>query len=102
MKLTLSQQQELLPRALSALGLRFGATRRQVKSAYRKNAIRTHPDKPGGDREEFEAIKMAYDFLVKCGTKRKDVPVVGFGFMGLGGDIFQGVTETIRYVRWTG
>lgn len=95
-QLTIGQQQELMPRALYALGLEFGATRKEVKSAYRKKAVETHPDKEGGSKSAFEVIKMAYDFLVEYGTERKAVPVAAPLLAGLEGGIFAGVTMTIR------
>ena len=33
------------------------------KKAYFKMALRHHPDKPGGDKEKFQNVKEAYDFL---------------------------------------
>lgn len=50
--------------AYAALGLTKGATREQVTAAYRKLALKRHPDK-GGDRNEFDAIQKAYDKLTK-------------------------------------
>ena len=33
------------------------------KKAYFKMALRHHPDKPGGNKEKFQNVKEAYDFL---------------------------------------
>lgn len=44
------------------LGLPYGATPEQVARAYRRYALRHHPDK-GGDPEKFRRIKASYDFL---------------------------------------
>ena len=46
-----------------ALGLQKGATEDEVKKAYRKLALRLHPDKPTGDAEKFKEIQGAYDIL---------------------------------------
>lgn len=53
--------------ALDILMLEPGATQKQVKSAYRREALRTHPDK-GGEQKDFELVKQAYEYLVKHGT----------------------------------
>ena len=45
------------------LGLHMGATEDEVKKAYRKLALRLHPDKPTGDAEKFKKIQGAYDIL---------------------------------------
>jgi len=45
-----------------ALGVQKDATDDEIKKAYRKLAIRHHPDK-GGNPEEFKKIQGAYDIL---------------------------------------
>jgi DnaJ-class molecular chaperone len=45
-----------------ALGVQKGATDEEVKKAYRKLAMKHHPDK-GGDPEQFKKIQGAYDIL---------------------------------------
>jgi len=45
-----------------ALGLTKGASDDEVKKAYRKHVLRTHPDK-GGDPEQFKKVQGAYDIL---------------------------------------
>lgn len=44
------------------LGLDNTATQDEIKKAYRKAAIKTHPDK-GGDPEQFKKVQGAYDIL---------------------------------------
>jgi len=44
------------------LGLERGASDADVKKAYRKLAMKHHPDK-GGDPEQFKKIQAAYDIL---------------------------------------
>jgi len=46
-----------------ALGLQKGASDGDVKKAYRKLALKHHPDKPTGNAEEFKKIQGAYDIL---------------------------------------
>jgi len=44
------------------LGVEKDATMDQIKKAYRKLAIKNHPDK-GGDAQKFQEIQNAYDIL---------------------------------------
>jgi len=44
------------------LGVKPGATEEEVKKAYRKKAIETHPDK-GGKEEDFQKVNEAYEIL---------------------------------------
>lgn len=44
------------------LGLSPGATEEEIKKAYRKMAMKHHPDR-GGDETEFKRIKEAYEAL---------------------------------------
>jgi DnaJ-class molecular chaperone len=48
--------------ALKILGLESGVSPEDIKKAYRKLAMKHHPDK-GGNEEEFKKIKEAYEFL---------------------------------------
>ena len=56
--------------ALKLLDLKEDATLDELKDAYRKKAVETHPDK-GGNAKTFIAVKNAYEFLVKYGTKAR-------------------------------
>ena len=49
-----------------ALGLTPGASKKQIKSAYRKLALKYHPDKnkSPGARQKFHDITLAYDYLM--------------------------------------
>tara|TARA_R110002126_G_scaffold17798_1_gene68814 strand:- start:988 stop:2253 length:1266 start_codon:yes stop_codon:yes gene_type:complete len=38
---------------------------RDIEQAYKKEAKRTHPDKPGGNDDDFIAVKDAHDELIK-------------------------------------
>ncbi len=49
------------------LGLKKGATQKEIKVAYRKLAMKWHPDKNHGNKkaeEKFKQITEAYDFLM--------------------------------------
>tara|TARA_B100000902_G_scaffold388499_1_gene434264 strand:+ start:999 stop:1439 length:441 start_codon:yes stop_codon:yes gene_type:complete len=50
-------------KARKTLGVSRNATLRQITKSYRKLALTTHPDKPGGDEEKFKAISNAYQKL---------------------------------------
>ena len=45
------------------LGIERGASVDDIKKAYRKLAVKHHPDKPGGDAEKFKAINQAHETL---------------------------------------
>jgi len=57
--------------ALNTLGLSDGASIDEITKAYRKLALKTHPDREGGDAEKFIEIKGAYDLLTKTGGNNK-------------------------------
>lgn len=55
------------------LGIQKGASEDEIKKAYRKQALRYHPDKnksPGAE-EKFKEIAEAYDVL--SDSKKKDI-----------------------------
>lgn len=56
------------------LGVRPGATRREVTEAFRRYALRHHPDR-GGDPSAFEAGVDAYRQLAGGGAQRRSVPM---------------------------
>jgi len=73
------------------LGVAKGASPDEIKKAYRKAAVKNHPDK-GGDPEKFKEIQKAFDIL---GDERKRDIYDKYGEEGLeggdgggGGDIF--------------
>lgn len=49
--------------ALRRLGLTEGATREQIRKAYLRRALQTHPDKHPMKAAEFRAVQEAYEFL---------------------------------------
>lgn len=48
--------------AYALLGVTPRSNAEEVRAAYKKRALETHPDK-GGDPEEFRRVKQAYEFL---------------------------------------
>ena len=55
------------------LGLQKGSTEDEIKKAYRKQALRYHPDKnkSAGAEDKFKEIAEAYDVL--SDSKKKDI-----------------------------
>ena len=45
------------------LGVDEDADETEIKQAFRKKALETHPDK-GGDEEEFKIVREAYECLI--------------------------------------
>lgn len=45
------------------LGVEKGADAETIKKAYKKRAHKTHPDKEGGDENEFKKVQKAYEIL---------------------------------------
>lgn len=62
-----------------SLGVDKNASPEQIKAAYRKLAMQTHPDK-GGDPEKFKEVSAAYDVL---GDEQKRNEYNQFGDEGL-------------------
>lgn len=53
----------------TALGLEPNASDSEIKKAYRKMAMKHHPDK-GGDEMKFKEITKAYEILSDFGSSR--------------------------------
>ena len=69
------------------LGVSKTASSDEIKKAYRKLAIKYHPDKEGGSEEKFKEINEAYEVL-KDSDKRSRYDQ--FGHAGVGGNGFSG------------
>lgn len=46
--------------AYKILGIKRGASPDEIKRAYRKAALATHPDKPGGSEDAFDKVSKAF------------------------------------------
>jgi DnaJ-class molecular chaperone len=66
-----------------ALGVRRDATPEEVRSAYRREALRWHPDRNPGEKgaeERFRAASEAYEVLCDPDRRRAyDTELAGFG-----------------------
>lgn len=65
------------------LGIQKNASDDEIKKAYRKAAVKYHPDKAGGDETKFKEVSEAYEVL-KDGSKRQRYDQ--FGHAGVGGN----------------
>lgn len=45
------------------MGLERSASADEIKRAYRREAIKRHPDRPGGDKESFQRLQKAHEIL---------------------------------------
>ena len=64
------------------LGVSKGASEDEIKKAFRKLAVKYHPDKAGGDEAKFKEINEAYEVLK---DKQKRQRYDQFGHAGVGG-----------------
>lgn len=65
------------------LGVSKSASADEIKKAFRKLAVKYHPDKDGGDEEKFKEVNEAYEVL-KDQQKRQRYDQ--FGHAGVGGN----------------
>lgn len=49
--------------ACDILGLQQKYTSDMLRKAYLRQALKYHPDKPGGNKEKFQEIRQAFDYL---------------------------------------
>ena len=64
------------------LGVSRSASEDEIKKAFRKAAVKHHPDKEGGDEAKFKEINEAYEVLK---DKQKRQRYDQFGHAGVGG-----------------
>ena len=72
------------------LGLSKGASADEIKKAYRKVAIKYHPDKNPGDSEAEEKFKEAAEAYEVLSDDQKRAQYDRFGHQGMGGGGFGG------------
>ncbi len=65
------------------LGVKKDASDDEIKKAFRKAAVKHHPDKEGGDEAKFKEINEAYEVLK---DKEKRQRYDQFGHAGVGGN----------------
>ena len=53
------------------LGVSREASQDEIKKAYKKIAIKTHPDRPGGNKEKFQDVGKAYKVLSDKNLRQK-------------------------------
>jgi len=66
------------------LGIEKGASKDEIKKAFRKLAAKYHPDKKTGDEAKFKEISEAYAVLGDD-KKRAEYDAYGHAFQGAGG-----------------
>ena len=72
------------------LGVKKDASADEIKKAFRKAAVKYHPDKDGGDETKFKEVSEAYEVL-KDAEKRQRYDQFGHaGVGGGGGNPFEG------------
>lgn len=71
------------------LGIQKGASKDEVKKAFRKLASQYHPDKKTGDEAKFKEISEAYAVLGDE-KKKAEYDTYGHAFQGAGGSQQQG------------
>lgn len=64
------------------LGVAKSASEDEIKKAFRKAAVKYHPDKEGGDEAKFKEVNEAYEVLK---DKQKRQRYDQFGHAGVGG-----------------
>lgn len=80
------------------LGVAKGASADELKKAYRKAAVKYHPDKEGGDEAKFKEVNEAYDVLKDAQKRQRydqfgHAGVGGSGGGGGGGNPFEGFSQ---------
>lgn len=63
------------------LGINKSASQDEIKKAFRKSAVKHHPDKEGGDEEKFKEANEAYEVLSNPDKKQR---YDQFGHAGVG------------------
>lgn len=77
------------------LGLERGASQQEIKSAYRKLAVRYHPDRNPGDQEAEARFKEAAEAYAVLSDPEKRARYDRFGHRGMAGGGFGGFDPDI-------
>ena len=77
------------------LGVGRGASRDEIKAAYRKLAVKYHPDRNPGDKAAEERFKEAAEAYSVLSDADKRASYDRFGEAGLGGQPFSGFDASI-------
>lgn len=77
------------------LGVDRGASQEQIKAAYRKLAVKFHPDRNPNDKQAEENFKEAAEAYAVLSDSDKRVQYDHFGHSGLGGQPFAGFDASI-------
>ncbi|RYP35150.1 hypothetical protein DL767_003927 [Monosporascus sp. MG133] len=85
------------------LGIQPSATDREIKQAYRKKALKWHPDKNPDPEAEgmFKDVVRAYEILSDK-SKRRNYDEFGIGSSSAGGGGRYGATSTSSYTSYAG
>ncbi len=78
-----------------SLGVDRTASREEIKAAYRKLAVKYHPDRNPGDKEAEERFKEAAEAYAVLSDADKRAQYDRFGEAGLGGQPFSGFDASI-------
>ena len=69
------------------LGVEIDSTDKEIEKSYRKKAKELHPDKNGGNKEDFQELKESYDRIVKTrkqGGSLMSDSLLPMDYMGIG------------------
>lgn len=77
------------------LGVERGASAAEIKAAYRKAAVRYHPDRNPGDKQAEEAFKEAAEAYAVLSDAEKRARYDRFGHSGVGEQPFTGFDASI-------
>jgi len=77
------------------LGVGRDTSREEIKSAYRRLAVKYHPDRNHGDKEAEERFKEAAEAYAVLSDAEKRANYDRFGEAGLGGQPFSGFDASV-------
>lgn len=75
------------PDHYETLGVSKDASKAEIKDAFRKHARKSHPDRPGGDKEKFQREQKAYAVLSDQKTREQ------YDHTGEGGSVVPTITQ---------